>query len=220
MCDELNINPIFQEKHLTNKTNMFSYEGNDKPIENTEESYRINYFLIIVDSALVSMKKRFELYENHKNIFGFLPDMKSVKGMDKDTLKKHCMDLHVNLQDGDSCDIEGLDLYEELQNFCRIIPDSCITVHDCLKIICSNNMEDIYPNIYITLRILLTSPMTVASAERSFSKLKLIKNYLRSTMSQERFVGLSIISIKNDLCKEMDFKDIIEECAAKRARQL
>jgi len=34
------------------------------------------------------------------------------------------------------------------------------------------------------MRILLTISATVTSAERSFSKLKLIKNVLRSTMSQ------------------------------------
>jgi len=33
---------------------------------------------------------------------------------------------------------------------------------------------------------MLTIPVLVASAERSFSKLKLIKSYLRSTMSQQK----------------------------------
>ncbi|XP_056466856.1 uncharacterized protein LOC130405715 [Gadus chalcogrammus] len=39
---------------------------------------------------------------------------------------------------------------------------------------------------------------SVASAERSFSKLKLIKSYLRSSMSQERLSGLAIMSINHD----------------------
>ena len=40
-----------------------------------------------------------------------------------------------------------------------------------------------FPNAYITYRILLTVHVTVASTKRSFSKLKLIKPYLRFTMS-------------------------------------
>ena len=44
-------------------------------------------------------------------------------------------------------------------------------------------MLDSFPNAYITYRILLTVHVTVASTERSFSKLKLIKPYLRFTMS-------------------------------------
>jgi hypothetical protein len=48
----------------------------------------------------------------------------------------------------------------------------------------------------------LIIPVKVASAENSFSKLKLIKSYLRSTLSQKRLNELAIISIeKKDVRK-------------------
>jgi len=42
-------------------------------------------------------------------------------------------------------------------------------------------LQERFPSVCICLRILLTISATVAFAERSFSKLKLIKNYLRAT---------------------------------------
>ncbi|GFY09361.1 hypothetical protein TNCV_1941711 [Trichonephila clavipes] len=48
-----------------------------------------------------------------------------------------------------------------------------------LKYIIEPKLEDGLPNIVIMLRIFLTSSIGNASCERSFSKLKLIKNYLR-----------------------------------------
>ena len=47
-------------------------------------------------------------------------------------------------------------------------------------------------------------PVTVAGGERAFSKLKLIKNYLRSKMSQERLNGLAMLSIEHKLAKKLD----------------
>jgi len=40
----------------------------------------------------------------------------------------------------------------------------------------------------------LTIPATVAAADRSFIKLKLVKNYLRSAMSPDRVVDLAKLS--------------------------
>ena len=68
-----------------------------------------------------------------------------------------------------------------------------------------------YPNVDIAYRILLTTHVIVASAERSFSKLKLLKKDLRSSMSQERLNGLSILCIKNKILESLNFELIIND---------
>jgi hypothetical protein len=78
---------------------------------------------------------------------------------------------------------------------------------------------DCYPNISIAYRILFTMPVTVASAERSFSKLKLLKNYLRSKISQERLNGLAILCIEKILLDEIDIDTIINDFASKHVRR-
>ena len=71
-----------------------------------------------------------------------------------------------------------------------------------------SRLHKVFPNLAVALRIFLTLPVTVASAERSFSKLKLIKTYLRSTMTQDRLVGLAIMSIENDVTSSVDFSSL------------
>ena len=73
---------------------------------------------------------------------------------------------------------------------------------------------------YGTVRILLIVPVTVASAERSFSKLKLIKTYLRLSMTQDRLVGLAQISIKNDIASSLDYATFIDQFASIKARKI
>ena len=72
----------------------------------------------------------------------------------------------------------------------------------------------------IALRIFLTLPVTVASCERSFSKLKIIKNYLRSTLGQERLTNLGILSIEFETSNSISYDDIIDDFAAAKARKI
>lgn len=67
--------------------------------------------------------------------------------------------------------------------------------------------------------LFLTLPVTVAHAERSFSKLKVIKNYLRSTMSEYRLTNLSIISIEKWRANNLNVKEIIRGFANQKARK-
>ena len=77
-----------------------------------------------------------------------------------------------------------------------------------------------FQNACIAYRILLTIPVTVASVERTFSKLKLIKSYLRATMSQKRLNGLVILSIEKNMLEKIDYKSLINNFASKRARKM
>lgn len=50
-----------------------------------------------------------------------------------------------------------------------------------------------------------TVPLTVSKAECFFSKLKLIKTYLRSTLAQERLTKLALLSLENEQAQEIYF---------------
>jgi hypothetical protein len=77
-----------------------------------------------------------------------------------------------------------------------------------------------FTNAFVAYRIMLTIPVTVASAERSFSKLKLIKSYLRSTMSQQRLNGLALLAIEKEMLTEIDYNSLINDFASQKARKV
>lgn len=63
-----------------------------------------------------------------------------------------------------------------------------------------NCNEQLFPNIFILMQILVTIPVTTATAERSFSTLKRVKTYLRNKMETGRTSSLALMSTyKNDV---------------------
>ena len=77
-----------------------------------------------------------------------------------------------------------------------------------------------FPNLRIALQILLTIAVSIASCERSFSKLNLILSYLRSSMGQQRLDDLAQLSIERETLELIDFDDIIDRFAAAKARKI
>jgi hypothetical protein len=63
------------------------------------------------------------------------------------------------------------------------------------------------------LQIQLASPVSVASCEQSFSKMKLIK-YLLSTVSQDRFTILAVFSVGNEVTSSINFSNVIKDFPA------
>ena len=152
--------------------------------------------------------------------FSFL-DVQFLLSQSVEILQKHAADLAFQYE----TDLNAVELTSEVESFkfqaAELLkkPDKC-TPMDLLQFLHSYSSTEVYPNIEISLRLFLTLPVTVASCERSFSKLKLVKHYLRSSMGQERLSGLSIMSIESGMAGSLHYDDVIDEFAAVKARKM
>ncbi|CAH2088258.1 unnamed protein product [Euphydryas editha] len=90
---------------------------------------------------------------------------------------------------------------------------------DFLKFIVEWDFTESLPNLMIALKLFTTVCVSVASCERSFSKLKLIKNYLRATMTRSRLSNLGILAIEHEAIQNINFDEVIAEFAAVKARK-
>jgi hypothetical protein len=70
-----------------------------------------------------------------------------------------------------------------------------------------------YNDIFSACIIFLTLPVTVANAKRSFSKLKIIKNYFRNSMLKVRLTNMSLLNIEWNRTNELDINKIINDFA-------
>ena len=68
-------------------------------------------------------------------------------------------------------------------------------------------------------KVYLCMFVTNCKGERSFSKLKLLKNHLRNTMGQDRLASLAVLAIENELLKTLDFSDVISDFAELKCRR-
>ena len=78
---------------------------------------------------------------------------------------------------------------------------------------CRNSTTE-YGYMYLILMV------TNCSGDSSFSKLKYIKNRLRTTMANERVTHLSLMSIEYDILRETDFDDLITDFAQRKGRKV
>ncbi|KAJ8880871.1 hypothetical protein PR048_017343 [Dryococelus australis] len=54
--------------------------------------------------------------------------------------------------------------------------------------------RDVFPVISIQLQVLVTLPVSVVTPERTFSTLKRIKTWLRTTMNEDCLIGLALLA--------------------------
>ncbi|KAK1678539.1 hypothetical protein QYE76_039387 [Lolium multiflorum] len=226
---EMDIPPEFRTKRKIKRKRQFDDSADDTSadIQSAEELFRVNYFIPIVDQAIASLKRRFEQYQGYEKTFGFLFTSDRLKSMDNDSLMAACINLENALKipehidaDGNKIpehkDIDGIELAMELVYFQDLLAKSMGPI-DILSYL---TKRPYLPVANIAYRILLTIPVTVASAERSFSKLKLLKSYLRTTMTQERLNGLATIALENDILEMINYEDVIEDFISRNTRRM
>jgi hypothetical protein len=89
-----------------------------------------------------------------------------------------------------------------------------------MSLFSKNNYKYLYPRLYRVYTFILTLPVTVASNERTFSRLKLIKNRLRSKMFDDRLMNLLLCSSEKDMLDSLDLNELVTIWGTKARRRL
>lgn len=89
---------------------------------------------------------------------------------------------------------------------------------DSFNVIQENLSKKVFPNLYRLVQVANILPISSATSERSFSAMRRINTYLRSTMEQNRFGKLSILNIEKDI--EIDPDIILEQFTAINKRKM
>ncbi|KAK9756666.1 hypothetical protein RND81_01G113300, partial [Saponaria officinalis] len=151
---DMDVAPTLPKKRrVIRKRHFDETNEEDEQNQSPEEVFRLfEYFFVVVDMAIASLRSRFE----------------------------------------------QLKTFEMLQS---TLPNTLLSGTETLEFVTA----DCYPNASIAYRIFLT--------------LKLIKTYLRSSTSEERLNGLTMLSIEKELLENIDVDDIIKDSASQNARR-
>ena len=77
--------------------------------------------------------------------------------------------------------------------------------------------RDVFPTLCIACRLPLTIGFSIASCERSFSKLKVIKTCIRSSMLQEHLTSLALLNIKREFLAAYVKNEAVQILSDRRA---
>ncbi|XP_022166822.1 uncharacterized protein LOC111031258 [Myzus persicae] len=84
------------------------------------------------------------------------------------------------------------------------LPLNGCSLSTVLKVVKISGLQSVFPVLSIALKIAVTLPVASTTPERTFSKLTIIKNKLRSTMTEGRLENLMVLSCENDIKIDSD----------------
>lgn len=190
------------------------------------QKFKISTFFPIIDNLVSALGKRQQAYVSLQNKFGVFREMKNTPNLSPDIIKKKSMNLLKSYPN----DLE-VDLVDEMLQFSKLLStplfesvggseDTVPLEMDLFQLISRHSIQSTFPNVTVALNIYLCMMVSNCSGERSFSKLKIIKNELRNTMNQRRLNSLTLMSIEHDTLRQLDTQTIIKDFAAQKARKL
>ncbi|XP_025207826.1 52 kDa repressor of the inhibitor of the protein kinase-like [Melanaphis sacchari] len=208
------VNNITKRK-VFSKTFFGDLDG-DKRHDITQENLKVKVFLPVIDTALVQLKYRFLGLQEVVDKFNFLQPQNMLQ-FSEENLVKATYDFIIFYEKDISSDFT-----RQVLSIKEILTDSLSkikSIKELAKCILENDLGSLYKDVLTACVIFTSLPVTVASAERSFSKLKIIKNYLRNSMAQDRLTNISILNIERNRTQDLNINQVIDNFANKKARK-
>ena len=196
---------------IPSRTNQQQHRDN-VPAQTPSDYYKRAVAILLLDHLQSEMKTYFNPTNDAvlSSLFNLLPELVAVGDRnpnieaaldfyENDLPSPHVVDVELLRWKGKWCSTEDADL-----------PTSAVqTLAACDR--------EFFPNIHTLIRILYTLPITSAECERSFSTLRRLKTYLRSTMSSERESGLALMNINYH--RDINIEEVINTFAQRQPRR-
>lgn len=185
------------------------------PCDSAEDYYRKAIFIPLLDHVIEDLKFRFP--EETLNLF----DLFVLFPTNDD--ESECEEAVNRLSNkyaylfNKSTDIFKKMLSSELEFYRLHCENKKITSCSALELL-DHCDDEVFPIVTTLLKILVTLPISSCSAERSFSSLRRIKDWLRSTMSEDRLDGLALMNIHWNV--KINVEKVIDRFAKNRNHRI
>ena len=200
--------PALPRKRNRPNYSILSYVDGHKSAEvhnpTTVEEHYSELYYDAIDNIKEAIMTRF-----NQPSFKMFSTMKQLllKGIEED-------DISVEIAESQKIYVEDVNfgsLSSELQSLKTILNgDKPSHIHDIVKTLKSRDRTTwlLIPSVIKVIKLLLVMAATSTTAERSFSSMRRLKTWIRSTMKQKRFSSLAILSTHKDLTDEINFAEV------------
>ncbi|MGH0137546.1 UNVERIFIED_CONTAM: hypothetical protein FKN15_064107 [Acipenser sinensis] len=191
--------------------------GVKSSFEKPEDYYRTEIPYSTLDTLIEEVEDRFS--ENDLFIFKSLADVLSSESPSDESVGAVSTTYSIDQED----------LNSEINLFSRMFKDGIADksneeeehtqLEKRLRFFREMALRDTLPNLSKLYVLYLTIPVTTASAERSFSSLRQLKTYLRTTMTDARVSNLAILQIEKG-GHAVNILDVVTRFASRKDRRL
>uniref|UniRef100_A0A3Q4M441 HAT C-terminal dimerisation domain-containing protein n=1 Tax=Neolamprologus brichardi TaxID=32507 RepID=A0A3Q4M441_NEOBR len=183
--------------------------GQHRCKEDDKDKFKREVFYPILDHVHAEMEKRF-----NKTNCDIMRGIQALNPKSKNFLSEEIVVSLAGLYD---CDIE--DLKHELYQARKVVQRRAGCGNELSSVLEFTTFLEPYKEVFHQLfrlcRIALALPVSSATCERSFSVLKLIKNHLRTTMTDERLSNIGVLSIERKRARSLSLDDFVTRFATR-----
>ena len=207
MCQELEFEPPTLPRRIrAPKKITKDYHGvpNRDHGCDTPEKYYKTQFLSVIDLMTNKIEQRFD--QKTLNYLISLEDL-TISAANGDEFR-----IQENLEG----DVDVPKLSSELNLLASFVKEvqsdlkditSIQTVIDVMK---QGKLTKVFSELHSVIKLYLTVPLSNATAERSFSALRRIKTYLRSTLTQEHLNHFLVLNAHRELLDRIDVNEVCQ----------
>ncbi|WAR08074.1 P52K-like protein, partial [Mya arenaria] len=182
---------------------------------NTSEFWKRNMYLPFVDHLLVELETRLMQDHGRSCAQKLLPSKND--GLPRESIDDVYQAFHACLDADETIFVRECERWRMWWTDATLAvdrPAASVSLAESITLA----SKALYPSIRHCLTLLMVMPASMAIAERSFSVMRRVKTFLRSTMGTERLSGLGLMNVYKD--REISAERVVDKFANQQNRRL